>query len=186
MRLGLRPPPPVVRERSGEHRDEEHRDRHRERDERGHRRPGAQAREPPADAEERRADYEPRLDVFPSRQREPGREKRVRTLHHPAERGHGDEERPAHDEEERRIPSAGHVEKTDDLGGVHHLRDGKAEAEHHSGGKGRDELRVPDRLHESALPASCRTTYTVTIAVATKTIVATIERFDSRAMPQMP
>src|SRR5262249_39936373 len=166
-----------------QHRDEEHQDRQAKRDECSDRGPRAEAREPPADSEDRGTCDQPRIEVGPRRHQESPREQRVRSLEYPAEPGDRDRERAAHDEEQRRIPFTGHVEKADDLGGVHHLRDDEPEAENDSR-RQRGEQLLRGGAHCCA--TRCRTMNTVTIAVAMNTIVATIEPFEPRAMPHTP
>src|SRR5262249_14010100 len=77
----------------------------------------------------------------------------------------------------------GHVEKTDDLGGIHHLRDDQPEPENDSRREGREQL-LRGGAHGCA--ARCRTTNTVAIPAAMNATVATIERFEPRAMPHTP
>src|SRR5918994_1369138 len=78
-----------------------------------------------------------------------------------------------------RIPRPGDIEKGQHLGRVDHLRDGKPEAEQNAGDK-----RHQEPEHDQ--PIRWRTTNTVTIALAMKVIVATIERGAKRAMPHTP
>src|SRR5215831_13977641 len=180
-RLSVRPS--VARDFAREHRGEEDEDRQGERHQRRDRGPRAEAREPPADAEERRARDQPPVEVAPCRHGEPICKQWMRTLEHQAEPRDRDRKRAAHDEEQRRVPFPGHVEKADDLSGVHHLRDGQPEAEQDSRREGREQLL---RGGAHGCTTRWRTTYTVAIAVAMNTIVATIERFEPRAMPHTP
>src|SRR5215472_11913107 len=177
------PRPAVVRELTREHRGEENEHRQDERHQRRDRRPRAETREPPADAEERRARDQPPVEVLLGRQREPARKQRVRAPEHQAEPRDRDRERAADDEEQRRVPFPGDVEKADDLGGVHHLRDDQPQAENDSRRESGKQLL---RRGAHGCTTRCRTTYTVAIAVAMNTIVATIERFEPRAMPHTP
>ena len=108
-------------------------------------------------------------------------EERARPAEDAREEDEGDAEGGAHDTEEARIPGAGDVEKAEDLGGVRHAGDAQADREQETGGESRERSRAHD-----APPRTWRLTKTVTTAAAMKTIVATMERGERRAMPQTP
>src|SRR5207342_582800 len=85
-----------------------------------------------------------------------------------------------HDEQQRRIEVARHIEETEHDVRVAHAAEHKPDAEQCTGEEGRD-----DALHGAA-PNTWRTTNTVAIAAPQNTITATIDRFDKRPMPHTP
>ena len=62
-------------------------------------------------------------------------EPRRRRLQDEPKSGCGDRQRPDHDDEEGRVPTAGNIQEAEDLFRVDHLRDGKPEPEYDAGGE---------------------------------------------------
>src|SRR6266702_3605716 len=108
---------------------------------------------------------------------------RPRPLQHPAEADERGGDGAHHHEHKARIPTSGadggEVEKVKDLGRIGHAGNHKPEAEDQADG----EL---DEDRHGRPQSKCLMMKVVAIPVAMKTSVATMERTDSREMPQTP
>src|SRR6476646_7535967 len=90
-----------------------------------------------------------------------------------------DSDRAGHDKEQRRIPRAEGVEKTDDAAGIGHTGDGETRSKERAG---QENEKTSSRLHNTARLYI----RTVTIATPTKMRVAAMESFAPVPTPQTP
>src|SRR5450432_260717 len=164
----------------------EHHRRHRdgradapgaERHQRGAR---AISREPPADAEDRRAHQELGVDARIARPTEIAAQEGMGAAFGGAKGPEADDDSTAHHEHQAGIPRSQHVEE-----GLHFERIG-----HPAESQPEGEEKTADRRNRVLLAPVAhsrpRVTATVSIPVATKTSVATMERGDRRLIPQSP
>jgi len=137
----------------------------------------AKAAQSPANAKARRADQQRGVNVLASRQHEAAPEQGLRPRFREPIRGDIDQQATAHHEGERRVPPARKVEKALHAGGVGHPGNGEAKAKDEAAKQG-------DELAHAA--TTCRSTKTVRKPKAMKVTVATSERVEKRASPQIP
>src|SRR5262249_58781885 len=140
--------------------------------------PGAGAGEPPAEAKERRADEEPRVDRARPRRKRPAEDRRGQAAAEPPRHG-VDAEGAGHDEGERRIPCAGHIEKADDFRRVGHSGDGETHSEDEA-------ARERDHQSHRTPPRRWFTPNAAAAPVSMNVAVAAIERGEPRPMPHTP
>src|SRR5512135_210406 len=151
-----------------------------EQGQRGDGRSGAKARQAPADTEDGRPDDHAGVDLFGERQAKTIREDRAWPAKGEPITNERDRDRSQHDEGKARVKGAEQIEEVEHLRRVDHARDDEPKTEQKSG------ERIDGEAYPHQPPSKWRATKTVANPAAMKIAVATMDRGESRAIPQTP
>src|SRR6185503_9103248 len=178
----------LVAEHAGHHRDDEQR---RAVDAGAHRRQGggrAVAGQPPAGSEQERPDQQAAIDRVRQLRESRRQDRRTQAPRRPpgdCEDAHA----AGHDERERGVPAAGHVEEAEHLRRIGHSGQRQAEREERAAGEGDQPGQrdvSPGAVSHRTPEMMCRTAKVAIMPVTTNRAVAVIDRRDRRETPQMP